>query len=61
MNTEIIEQYLDGRGCTMWGRSFNIVSPDSRQQAIEFIKNMCADIEALQLSEWSLQDRLPYA
>lgn len=61
MNIETIDQYLRDQGCTLWGRSFDIVSPDSREQAVLFLKNVIDDLNKVELNQWRMQDRLPYA
>lgn len=42
---EIIEQYLDSLGSTLWGRSFAINSPSGRHEATMFIYDLWSSLE----------------
>jgi hypothetical protein len=40
---DTINQYLNGLGATLWGRSFNI--NDDRDEAVQFIAKLWRDLE----------------
>lgn len=63
MDKKVVEEYLDEKGCTLWGRSFDIISKDSREDAIQFIMELWWDLDAIRLSQMydSTHDPIPYA
>jgi len=44
MSTEVIDKYLQSMHCTMWGRAFDVSSPDSRAQAVEWLNSVIGEV-----------------
>jgi hypothetical protein len=53
MNTAELKQaidiYLDDRKTTLWGKSFDILSEDSREEAKRFIYGLVRDLSMIDL------------
>lgn len=42
------ERYLSNKGCTLWGRAFDIIHPESRREAAEWLAQQVAAVQAEQ-------------
>lgn len=43
-----INDYLNTRGSTLWGRAFDIHAPDGRDAALKFIRQMWIELEDIE-------------
>lgn len=43
-----INAYLNSRGATLWGRAYDIHSPDGRDTALQFIRKMWIELEDIE-------------
>ena len=43
-----INDYLDTRGSTLWGRAFDIHAPDGKDEALKFIRQMWIELEDIE-------------
>ena len=50
MNTmdTTITTYLNSRGATLWGRAYDIHSPDGRDTALQFIRKLWIELEDIE-------------
>lgn len=53
-----ITAYLDSRGATLWGRAYDIHSPDGRDTAVAFIRKLWIELEDIESDlQYQMADR----
>lgn len=44
-----IEKFLNAKHCSQWGRSFDIVNPNTRPQCVNFIVDMVKELHLVSI------------